>query len=152
MYWSQVYHGLHPFKKCIPAGIVGDVGIGGLAIGTGTGMLGRKFGATFASQDTSVWCLWRGMCMPVAFTNDGATWSCLVTVYYWDSFLTGSTAQYIVEARVVLATGELVTASATTNPDLFWAIRGGGGNFGVITHFRFATVDIPEVRLGCTST
>jgi FAD/FMN-containing dehydrogenase len=40
-------------------------------------------------------------------------------------------------ADVVTADGELVTVDAESHPDLFWAIRGGGGNFGVVTRFRF---------------
>ena len=43
----------------------------------------------------------------------------------------------LISAEVVTARGELVQASKNKNPDLFWAIRGGGGNFGIVTSFEF---------------
>jgi FAD/FMN-containing dehydrogenase len=49
----------------------------------------------------------------------------------------GATVDNLVSADVVTAEGELVTASAAENPDLFWGIRGGGGNFGIVTAFEY---------------
>ena len=54
----------------------------------------------------------------------------------------------VVDAEVVTASGQVVHANAAANPELFWAIRGGGGNFGIVTAFEFVAHPTTDVFYG----
>lgn len=54
----------------------------------------------------------------------------------------------LVAAEIVTATGDVVRASADENHELFWAIRGGGGNFGIVTAFEFAAHPTTDIHFG----
>lgn len=57
----------------------------------------------------------------------------------------GLTIDDLLAAEIVTADGQLLRVDAETNPDLFWAIRGGGGNFGVVTRFQFRLHEVDKV-------
>lgn len=103
--WGQVDHAAHAFDSAVPCGIISTTGVGGLALGGGTGYLTRKHGLTIDN---------------------------------------------LVSADVVLADGSLVAADERSHPDLFWALRGGGGNFGVVTSFEFKLCPVSTVVAGPT--
>jgi FAD/FMN-containing dehydrogenase len=61
----------------------------------------------------------------------------------------GATVDNLLSAEVVTAKGDVVTASAKEHPDLFWGIRGGGGNFGIVTSFEYRLHAVgPQVLAG----
>jgi FAD/FMN-containing dehydrogenase len=60
----------------------------------------------------------------------------------------GLTIDSLLAAEIVTADGEILTVDVGSHPDLFWAIRGGGGNFGVATRFRFRLSEVPHFTGG----
>ena len=66
----------------------------------------------------------------------------------WIERKCGFTVDSLISAEVVTADGRLVIASADRNPDLFWALKGGGGNFGVVTGFEFALHEVGPLVYG----
>ena len=105
-------------------------------------------GATLGDVDAAT--AEHGLAVPVGINS--TTGIAGLTVgggFGWLTRQHGLTCDNLLSAEVVTADGEMLTASASENEDLFWALRGGGGNFGIATSFRFSLVDCgPEVIAG----
>lgn len=66
----------------------------------------------------------------------------------WFAGRFGATVDHLLAAEVVTADGEIVRADAESHPDLYWALRGGGGNFGVVTSFTYRMQPVAQVLAG----
>jgi FAD/FMN-containing dehydrogenase len=105
-------------------------------------------GATLGDLDKEAQAF--GLAVPLGINSTtGVAGLTLGGGFGWITRKFGMSIDNLVSADVVTANGELVKASDSENPDLFWALRGGGGNFGVVTSFEFQLHHVgPEVLSG----
>ena len=105
-------------------------------------------GATLADVDgaTAV----HGLATPTGINSTtGIAGLTLGGGFGWLSRKYGLTVDNLISAEVVTAAGDVVRASSNDNADLFWAIRGGGGNFGIVTEFVFQLHEVgPDLLTG----
>jgi FAD/FMN-containing dehydrogenase len=105
-------------------------------------------GATLANLDEATQA--HGLATPVGINSTtGIAGLTLGGGFGWLTRKYGMTIDNLVSVDMITAEGKKIRASENDNPDLFWAIRGGGGNFGVVTQFEFQLFPVgPEIVAG----
>ena len=114
-----------------------EIDVAGRTAWAGTGLTAAEFSTKVAEHG-----------LAVGFGDTGSVGIGGITLGGGVGYLVrkyGLTIDSLLAAEIVTADGRVLETSAETHPDLFWAIRGGGGNFGVATRFRYQLHTVPSV-------
>jgi hypothetical protein len=138
-----------PGHSVCDAGIVVDLGpMTGIDVDPEARTVRAQAGVLLGDLDRATQPL--GLAVPAGIvTHTGLSGLTLGGGIGWLQRKHGLTIDQLLSAKVLTAEGELVAASEDENPDLFWGIRGGGGNFGIVTEFELRLNPVgPEVLAG----
>jgi FAD/FMN-containing dehydrogenase len=119
----------------------------GIRVDSSSGTVRVEGGCTWGDVDHAVHPF--GLAVPTGFLSTTGVGG--LTLGGGLGYLTrkyGLTIDNLLEVDMVLADGQFITANAVQNNDLFWAVRGGGGNFGVVTSFLFQGHPVKTVYVG----
>jgi hypothetical protein len=129
-------HSMPGLSMCDDGLVIDLSGIKGIEMDPALRQARVAAGSTLGEYDTAAQAF--GLATPAgAISHTGVAGLTLGGGMGWLHRPFGLTIDSLLSVDVVTADGTLVTASAESEPDLFWGVRGGGGNFGIVTSFRF---------------